>query len=81
MDLRRLSGLYHSPLIEASGVHTAKGRKVCVCVCVCVCCIHRRHYAIAACYHCCLFLPSPGLKAFMENSCCYPYSIAERIDL
>ena len=43
MDLRRLSGLYHSPLIEASGVHTAKGRKegVCVCVsvamCVCVC--------------------------------------------
>ena len=36
MDLRRLSGLYHSPLIEARGVHTAKGgrRKVCVCVCV-----------------------------------------------
>ena len=39
MDLRRLSGLYHSPLIEASGVHTAikEGRKVCVCACdVCV---------------------------------------------
>ena len=50
MDLRRLSGLYHSPLIEAGGVHTAKGRKegrkvcmcvcVCVCVCVCICCVH-----------------------------------------
>ena len=38
MHLRRLSGLYHSPLIEASGVHTAKGRKEGVCVlCLCVC--------------------------------------------
>ena len=39
MDLRRLSGLYHSPLIEASGVHIAKGRKEGVCVCVCVSCL------------------------------------------
>ena len=36
MDLRRLFGLYHSPLIEASGVHTAKGIKEGRCVCVCV---------------------------------------------
>ena len=36
MDSHRLSGLYHSPLIEASGVHTAKERKEKEDVCVCV---------------------------------------------
>ena len=49
MDLRRLSGLYHSP-IKASGVHTAKGRKegvyVCACVCVHVC--RTSHFASIA---------------------------------
>ena len=38
MDLRKLSGLYHSPslrLVECTQLK--EGRKVCVCVCVCVC--------------------------------------------
>ena len=65
MDLRRLSGLYHSPLIEASGVHTAKGRKegvwvcmrLCMCACVCVCacmrvrtCLSRAHRLAVVCH-------------------------------
>ena len=42
MDLRRLSGLYHSPpslrLVECTQLKEGRkeGRKVCVCVCVCV---------------------------------------------
>ena len=56
MDLRRFSGLYHF-LIEASGVHTAKGRKEGKKVFGSVCmCILKGLYCYSNIFLCCFFV-------------------------